>query len=641
MAEMVCPYCGGDVQAEVWVSFETCPHCGREYSVQNAQAAKSANAGDGIKSLRARFDAALNSGEPDYAAVRTAAEAVLEIIPDDFICTFYAALADYKLNNRAAVYNDFLRRADVSRAPQAEREAVAQAVIANITQDAERAARTFFYSVFGAGGSAYFDKAHARLMAAATEGRGSAQSEELGESESNRAQGDTAPIKQEKKSSAKGLADALQTIRVLADDYDLENGMAEIRAAESEYADNAELKYWEFVFDVCNAYYIDSNAVKTDIVRELPMTAGKAYDSVAYKFNGFLESLPAGGRKLPQLAVGANFLPCATDVEADYNKLTSKRSVIVNKTESDISAIKGASVRTERDRYQRDERIAKAEREKDKALDPVNSELRRLEREIRDNADFFLNYDIKVAQSIIDQSKRDAVYAATEKYVPERMCDELAQGAVDRLGEIIDEPTAAEVTAFAYFAACSPTVFAWSSFKELCELAPDSLRNRLLRIKRFAGEVHDEICAALEREFAEKLYGDIVTRFKFELDLRKEMLISKQTAIAAILPVMRSNYRKRVVLNILLTVLFFVALAGAIIGFAIVGFDLDAIGVFIGIVALPACGLAAVEKKYGGASGATVRDLTRLRGLYAAANVDLEAAKRSADSYLPHEKVIE
>ena len=87
---------------------------------------------------------------------------MLAAIPDDFAAEFLFALAEYKLGD-ARRHAEFLRRADVTHAPEWERACVAMRVAENIAPDCERAARAFFYSAFGSGGAKYYALAQERL----------------------------------------------------------------------------------------------------------------------------------------------------------------------------------------------------------------------------------------------------------------------------------------------------------------------------------------------------------------------------------------------------------------------------------------------------------------------------------------------
>ncbi len=95
------------------------------------------------------------------------------------------------------------------------------------------------------------------------------------------------------------LAALLNALRAYADAYDLEGGAAAAAAASDEYSECAELRYWAFVFELCDAYYIDSNKAPTDISADMRRIAGRAYDSIAPRFDGFFDSLPEGKRRNP------------------------------------------------------------------------------------------------------------------------------------------------------------------------------------------------------------------------------------------------------------------------------------------------------------------------------------------------------
>ena len=78
---------------------------------------------------------------------------MLAAIPDDFAAEFLFALAEYKLGD-ARRHAEFLRRADVTHAPEWERACVAMRVAENIA---------IFYSAFGSGGAKYYALAQERL----------------------------------------------------------------------------------------------------------------------------------------------------------------------------------------------------------------------------------------------------------------------------------------------------------------------------------------------------------------------------------------------------------------------------------------------------------------------------------------------
>lgn len=71
MENVTCPYCGATVEAERWKTFETCPHCGREYSVS---VAASITDGASVAGLRAALDGAAEGG--DYASLKAAARRI-------------------------------------------------------------------------------------------------------------------------------------------------------------------------------------------------------------------------------------------------------------------------------------------------------------------------------------------------------------------------------------------------------------------------------------------------------------------------------------------------------------------------------------------------------------------------------------
>ena len=66
MENVTCPYCGANVEAERWKTFETCPHCGREYCVS---VAASITDGASVAGLRARLDALKEFAEAANATI--------------------------------------------------------------------------------------------------------------------------------------------------------------------------------------------------------------------------------------------------------------------------------------------------------------------------------------------------------------------------------------------------------------------------------------------------------------------------------------------------------------------------------------------------------------------------------------------
>lgn len=66
MENVTCPYCGANVEAERWKTFETSPHCGREYSVS---VAASITDGASVAGLRARLDALKEFAEAANATI--------------------------------------------------------------------------------------------------------------------------------------------------------------------------------------------------------------------------------------------------------------------------------------------------------------------------------------------------------------------------------------------------------------------------------------------------------------------------------------------------------------------------------------------------------------------------------------------
>ncbi len=236
---------------------------------------------------------------------------MLAAIPDDFAAELLFALAEYKLGD-ARRHAEFLRRADVTHAPEWERACVAMRVAENIAPDCERAARAFFYSAFGSGGAKYYALAQERLARVdAPYGddrrapyKRAVPNDCVAPQTDCEAVGDENGLtpRDERTDGADAtraydgdLAALLNALRAYADAYDLEGGAA----ASEEYPECAELRYWAFVFELCDAYYIDSNKAPTDISADMRRIAGRAYDSIAPRFDGFFDSLPEGKRRNP------------------------------------------------------------------------------------------------------------------------------------------------------------------------------------------------------------------------------------------------------------------------------------------------------------------------------------------------------
>ncbi len=678
MENVTCPYCGANVEAERWKTFETCPHCGREYCVS---VAASITDGASVAGLRAALDGAAEGG--DYASLKAAADAVLAAIPDDFAAAFFFALAEYKLGD-ARRYAEFLRRADVTHAPEWERACVAMRVAENIAPECERAARAFFYSAFGSGGAKYYALAQERLAradaphnddrrapckrtvpndCAAPQTDCKASGDENGLTPHDERTDDADATR----AYDGDLSALLNALRAYADAYDLEGGAAAAAAALDEYPECAELRYWAFVFELCDAYYIDSNKAPTDIAADMRRIVGRAYDSIAPRFDGFFDSLPEGGRKLPYLCVDVGLLPSAADVERDRKKLTAERNKTVGNANREIaelneiyggtfeSFLKGLAdgMRDERIwderkpcgcrfakddgdslRYEHIWRVCKA---RDGRLAGIDGELKRIEREIRNDCNYFINYDKAVVGRIVDGCKRDAVGYALEALTPEVMCDELVPECAERVIEISGAATAAELTAFAYFAPCSPSVFARDTFANLYERADAGLRARLDALKEFAEAANATILSSLVTELGEKLYEELVARLKLELDLRKQTAQSKQSSIASVLPVAKKRCRLR---NFFIAL--FAVIAAAVIGGGLAGaiiFDSGWRAVLCVIATVIACvvtiAAAALAAPRLAGYKTSVRDLERLREIYRVANADYIKAEKAVESYLP------
>lgn len=682
MEKFICPYCGATVQAARWQTFETCTHCGREYNVSNAAEIKD---GAGIAALRAALECAAEQN--DCAALRTAADAVLKEIPDDFAALYYRALAEYN-GGDPAPYTDFLRRADVSRAPEFERHLIAQSVVQNIAHDCERAARSFLYSALGSGGAQYYSLALERLADADSAqaspsvdtARMSANADSVEKperyiAETNRAEkertadaadisadteradesnGGTRPADVKERQSpqssqspqcALDSVKALRMLKAYAEEYDLENGVAAAAAAVEADPESAELGYWKFVFGICDKYYIDSNEVRTDIMSDIRRTVGRAYESVAVRFEGFFGSLPGGGRKIPPLYVYEGLLPCVPDAESEYKKLIAERNEVVANAEGEISelnAIYGGRFGVSEDGRAgidsvRNARISRVYKERDSRLADIDGAMTRLKREINDDANYLINYDMSVVERIADGCKRDTVGYALETLTPEALCDEFMPDGVERVTKICGAPTAAELTAFAYFASCSPSVFGGSAFLRLYERADDALRARLSALKAFAESSNTDICARLTAALGEKLYLDMTDRFRLELELRIQTVKTKQSESAFALAAAKKRYRKR---N--LFIVLFAVIAAAVVGSGLAGAivfgsgwraALCAIATTVACIATIATALSA-GRRFAGCNAASVRDLERLIDIYKQADADFLTAKTAADSYL-------
>lgn len=667
MENVKCPYCGALVQAARWMTFETCANCGREYSVSNAVVAEKTDAD--VAALRAELERAARA--EDYAALKAAAQAVSDVIPDDFTAAYYNALGEYKRGN-VMPYLDFLRRADVSRAPEREREEVSRSVAENVSPDCERAARTFIYSALGSAGAKKYQilarercatdsEPHPDIFQSQSSGKAEPTFGDVEAAETSRAEeaddvcdddisvetGDAADNAEVHNNAhcSREYAQVLQSLKAFADEYDLENGKAAATEAAEAYPNAVEPRYWEFVFGLCDSYYIDSNKARTDITADMRNIVGKAYQSIAARFDGFFDSLPVGGRKVPALSVYEGLLPSAPDVERDYKKLVAERSAVVADADGEIAEICGTygskfgvseSGRADIDSL-RNVRVSRVCKERDSRLADIDGALIRVKREIKDDADYFINFDKSVAERIVDGCKRDAVGYALDALTPEVVCDKLTPYGVERATDILGATTAAELTAFAYFAPCSPSVFADRAFLRLCECADAALRARLDALKAHAESVHKELCDALVYTLGEKLYADITSRLRLELELRIQTVKTKQSEIAAAIPIAKKKYRLRNFFVALFAVIAAAVIGGGLTGAVIFGSGwraaLCAIATIIACIAM-IVGAVMASQRFAGCNAASVRDLERLREIYKAANADFQTANKAADSYL-------